>query len=47
MQLLCSPYLTEEDAEAIREIMEEIDKLVRAHYGIGAGNEAAETGEEK
>ncbi len=29
------------------EIMEEIDKLVRAHYGIGAGNEAAETGEEK
>jgi recombination protein RecA len=29
------------------EIMEEIDKLVRAHYGIGADNEAAETGEEK
>ncbi|MBQ8949742.1 MAG: recombinase RecA [Eubacterium sp.] len=28
------------------EIMEEIDKLVRAHYGIGAGSEAAETGEE-
>ncbi len=29
------------------EIMEEIDKLVRAHYGIGAESEAAETGEEK
>ena len=28
------------------EIMEEIDKLVRAHYGLGAGSEAAETGEE-
>ena len=28
------------------EIMEEIEKLVRAHYGIGAGSEAAETGEE-
>ena len=26
------------------EIMEEIDKLVRAHYGLGAGSEAAETG---
>ena len=29
------------------EIMEEIDRLVRAHYGIGAESEAAETGEEK
>ncbi len=29
------------------EIMEEIDKLVRAHYGIGAESEAAETGEKK
>ena len=29
------------------EIMEEIDKLVRAHYGIGAESETAETGEEK
>lgn len=29
------------------EIMEEIDKLVRAHYGIGAESEATETGEEK
>jgi recombination protein RecA len=29
------------------EIMEEIDKLVRAHYGIGVDSETAETGEEK